>query len=199
FSFSLSLGRYDARRGVVVQEANAIGTTFLRTSLLPSSLAAEMRGDLRKYVGRRIEFVLAETDARDRQIATEKSVELQRAMWRLAMAAARRDPRSTTAPLLVASLNETIDLSTEEEAVQEAHIPDIVIIGLVLIILAASSMTGYGFGLQDRHPVLSSVLFAATFAIAIGLVLDLDRPQRGLIQINLAPLQTLQSTFGDAK
>ena len=195
FSFSLSLGRFDARRVVLVQEANAIGTTFLRASLLPPSLAAEMRHDLRKYVPWRVEFVSAETDPRERAIATERSEELQRAMWQLAVDAARTDPRSTTTALLVASLNETIDLSTEEDAVQQAHIPDIVIVGLVLIILIASSLTGYGFGLQGRRAILSIVLFAVTFAIAIGLVLDLDRPQRGLIQVNLAPLQTLQSTF----
>ena len=57
FSFSLALGRYDARRTVLVREANAIGTTFLRTSLLSQGVASKMRDDLRKYVGARIEFV----------------------------------------------------------------------------------------------------------------------------------------------
>jgi hypothetical protein len=199
FSFSLSLGRYDARRGVLVREANAIGTTYLRTNLLPAKQASEMRDDLRKYVGERIEFVLAETDAHVRSSATAKSAQLQRAMWALVMTAARRDPRSTTTPLIVASLNDAIDQSTEENAVQEAHIPDIVIVGLVLIILIASSMMGYGFGRQGRHPVFSNVFFAVTFAIAIGLVLDLDRPQRGLIRVNLTPLLTLQDSFDHTK
>ncbi|MBV8196699.1 MAG: hypothetical protein JO263_01070, partial [Candidatus Eremiobacteraeota bacterium] len=184
FSFSLALGRYDARRGVLVREANAIGTTLLRTDILDAATASALRADLRQYVAERIDFVLAETDAREQTLATEKSARLQQDMWQMAMRAARRDPRSTTIPLFVATLNDTIDLSTEEAAVQEAHIPDIVIVGLVLIILIASSIMGFAFGRQSQQAILSTLLFAVTLAIAIGLVLDLDRPERGLIRVN---------------
>ncbi len=73
-----------------------------------------------------------------------------------------------------------------------AHIPDVVIIGILLIAFIASAMMGYGFGRQGKRALGFKALFAVMLAIAIGLILDLDRPQRGLIRVNLAPLQNVQ-------
>jgi hypothetical protein len=67
-------------------------------------------------------------------------------MWRLATDAGRRDPRSTMTPLFIAGLNGTINISTEERAVLSTHIPDVVILGILVIALIASAMMGYGFG-----------------------------------------------------
>jgi hypothetical protein len=195
FSFSLGLSRFDARRTVLIDEANAIGTTYLRTDLLDPRTASALRADLRRYVDERIDFALAATDPTQRTLVAARSRRLQEDMWALAMAASRRDPHSTMTPLFVSALNETIDLSTEQGAVLDAHIPDIVFFALVLIMLIAASMLGYGFGLQGRRAVVSKVLLALTLALVIGLILDLDRPQRGLIRVNLEPLQTLQRSF----
>jgi MFS superfamily sulfate permease-like transporter len=194
FSFSLALGRYDARRAVLVREANAINTTFLRTNLLDVGTATAIRADLRKYLDQRVDFALADADPPRRAIATEQSKRLQRAMWSLAMTSAQREPRPMT-PLFVTSLNDTIGVSTEEADALEAHIPNSVIIGLVAIILIASGMMGYDFGRQGQRAVVPKALFALTLAIAIALVLDLDRPQRGAIRVNLEPLQTLQRSL----
>jgi uncharacterized membrane protein YtjA (UPF0391 family) len=66
---------------------------------------------------------------------------------------------------------------------------------LLLIAFIASATMGYGFGRQGKRAVISKVLFAVMVAIVVGLVLDLDRPQRGIIRVNLAPLQTVQQTM----
>lgn len=192
FSFSLSLGRYDERRAALVREANAIGTTFLRTKLLDAGSASAVRADLRDYVAQRITFARADADPQQRAVAEARSTRIQRHMWLITMQAARRDSHSTMVPLFVSALNDTIDLTTEEGAVLEAHIPDIVVIGLLLIALSAASLMGYGFGRQGQRAILPKILFALMIAIALGLVLDLDRPQRGLIRVNLVPLQTAQ-------
>lgn len=192
FSFSLALQRYDSRRTVLVNETNAIGTTYLRTGLLSPSAARLMRARLRAYVADRLEFVREEDNPSRQHVAANTSAGLQRTMWSLAMGESRRDPRSTQTPLFVATLNQMIDLSTEESAVLAAHIPDIVMIGLVLIVLVASAMMGFGFGRRRQRAMIPTILYVLTLAISIGLVLDLDRPQRGLIRVNLEPMMVLQ-------
>jgi hypothetical protein len=195
FSFALALGRFDARRSALVREANAIGTTYLRTQLLDAPTATAVRADLRVYVAHRITFARADANPEQRADADAKSAGEQRDLWQLAMQAARRDPRSTMVPLYLAALNDAINLSVEERAVLSAHIPDVVIIGLLLIAFIASAMMGYGFGRQGQRAIIFKALFAIMLAIALGLILDLDRPQRGLIRVNLAPLQTVQRSM----
>jgi hypothetical protein len=195
FSFALALGRFDARRATLVREANAIGTTYLRAQLLDARTATAVRGDLRLYVALRLAFAQADADPEQRARADRQSDVIQGDLWQLAMQAARRDPRSTVAPLYITALNDAIDLSAEQRAILSTHIPDVVIIGLLLIAFIASAMMGYGFGRQGRRAIVFEALFAVMLAIAIGLILDLDRPQRGLIRVNLAPLQTLQQVM----
>lgn len=192
FSFALALGRFDARRSALVREAAAIGTTYLRAQLLDAPTATAVRADLRVYVAERIAFARADANPEQRRNADLKSVDEQRDLWKRAMQAARRDPRSTLVPLYIAALNDAINLSVEERAVLSAHIPDVVVIGLLLIAFIASAMMGYGFGRQGQRALVFKALFAIMLAIALGLILDLDRPQRGLIRVNLAPMQTVQ-------
>lgn len=191
FSFSLSLARYDARRTTLVQEANAIGTTFLRTELLDRQSARALRRDLREYVGVRIDYALAAAQPSRQLLDGEESSAIQRRMWTVAANAARQNPNPITA-LVISGLNETIDLSTTEGEVLSAHIPDIVMIGLVLIILIAAAMMGLTFARTNQRAIVAEILYAVVLALAIGLVLDLDRPQRGFVRISLEPMMTLQ-------
>lgn len=176
FSFALALGRYDARRATLLREANAIATTSLRASLLDSASALAVRADLRTYVASRIAFARADTDAEQRAAADAQSVAIQSKLWQVALRAARRDPHSTVVPLFISALNDTINLSIEERAVLTTHIPDVVIIGLLLIALIASAMMGYGFGRQGPRALVFKACFAIMLAITLGLVLDLTVP-----------------------
>jgi hypothetical protein len=99
-------------------------------------------------------------------------------------------------PLFIAALNDTINLSAEERAVLNTHIPDVVIVWLLLIAFIASGMMGYGFGRQGKRALIFKAVFAIMVALVFGLVLDLDRPQRGIIRVNLAPIQNLQQSMG---
>jgi hypothetical protein len=195
FSFSMALGRYDTRRGTFLRETNAIATTFLRTQLLGAKTAAAIRADLRGYVAQRLAFARADAAPELRAAADRNSEALQRDMWRITMRAAAKDAHSTTVPLFVTALNDTINLSTEERAVLTNHIPDIVIVWLLLIALIAAGMMGYGFGKEGQHAPTFKAVFAVIVALVFGLVLDLDRPQRGIIRVNLAPMQHVQQAI----
>jgi hypothetical protein len=196
FSFSLALGRYDARRTTFVREANAIGTAFLRAQLLDEKTAPPVRADLRAYVGERLLFAQADAAPERREGADAKSAQLQADLWNLAIDAGRRDAHSTMTPLFIAALNDVINLSTEERAVLTNHIPDVVIIWLLLIALIASAMLGYGFGRDNNRARVFKGLFALMVAMVLGLILDLDRPQRGIIRVNLSAMQRVQQTMG---
>jgi hypothetical protein len=192
FSFAMALGRYDARRVTLLHEANAIATTYLRAGLLDLKSALTVRSTLREYVAERLSFARADADPQQRAVADGRSAALGRALWGLAERVSNRDPRSTTTPLFVASLNEMLNLSAEERAVLSAHIPDVVILWLLLIAFIASAMLGYGFGREGKRVLVFKAIFATMVALVFGLVLDLDRPQRGIIRVNLAPLQAVQ-------
>jgi hypothetical protein len=191
FSFSMALGRYDARRSTLMREANAIATTFFRAELLDDKTAAEVRENLRAYVADRIAFARADAQPQQRAIADAESLQVQRTLWELADRSAQKDPHSTLVPLFLTSLNDTINLSTEQRAVLSNHIPDVVIVWLLLIALIAAGMLGYGFGREGKRALVFKAFFALMVALVFGLVLDLDRPQRGIIRVNLAPLESV--------
>ncbi len=192
FSFSLALNRYDARRSALLREANAINTAFLRAQLLDTGVASAERADLRVYIDERLAYAQNDADPKLRQMADAKSAELQRGMWRLGAEAARKDPHSTLVPLFVNALNDAVALSREEAAILNAHIPDVVVVGLLIIALIASAMMGYGFGREGKRALVFKAIFAVMVALVFGLVLDLDRPQRGLIRVSLGPMQAVQ-------
>ena len=192
FSFSLALGRYDGRRSALLREANAINTAFLRAQTLDEKTASLTRADLRVYIEQRLAYARSDADAAQRQAADAASTTLQRHMWSLAIAAAQRDPHSTIVPVYVVALNDVIALSREEAAILNAHIPDVVIAWLLLIAFIASAMMGYGFGREGKRALVFKAIFAVMVALVFGLVLDLDRPQRGLIRVSLAPMQAVQ-------
>lgn len=198
FSFSLALGRYDARRGTFLREANAISTAFLRAQLLDLKTRSAMQTDLRAYVTERLAFARADAAPQQRAIADDASAQLQRDMWNITMRAAGRDSHSTMVPLFIAALNEVINLSYEERAVLTNHIPDIVIVWVLLIALIASAMMGYGFGREGRRALVVKGVFAVMVALVFGLVLDLDRPQRGIIRVNLSSMLRVQQSMADA-
>lgn len=198
FSFSMALGRYDSRRVTFLREANAIATTFIRAELLDAKTAAVVRYDLRAYVEERLDFALADAAPRQRLAADRDSETLQRKMWALAMRAAARDAHSTMVPLFVSALNDTINLSIEERTVLTNHIPDVVILWLLVIALIAAGMMGYGYGKEKRRAAIFQAVFAAMIALVFGLILDLDRPQRGIIRVDLASMQRVQQMMSAA-
>jgi len=198
FSFSLAVARFDQRREVTVREANAIGTTVLRAELLRSPVAGQMRELLREYVEARIEYAAAGTHAGDRVGPGRRSDELQRRMWALAVSESHRDPRLPIVALFITSLNETIDLSSEQAAALSATIPPSVLVIVVIVVVIASSLLGANFGRVGRFGWVAFALFAVMFALVIGMILDLDRPQGGLIKVSLEPLQAVQKLLEPA-
>jgi hypothetical protein len=192
FSFSMSLQRYDTRRELVISEANALGTTWLRTQLLDEADGRRLRAVLREYVDLRIEFGLA-TTAEGEAAAFRKTEAKPQHRWDATSEVVAPFRTTDLASLLVTTTNESIDLAATRMAEREAHIPPRIIAVLMLYALVASAMVGYEKG---RHRTATSLLFVL-LTLAASLVVDLDRPATGAIRVSQKPMLDLQHSIGE--
>jgi hypothetical protein len=198
FMLAVTMGmasdRFDTRRQLVVNEANAIGTTYLRAGYLPEPVSTDARELLREYVPLRI------TTADQAKLSANyaRSVEIQDELWAQAEDLARTTPGSETLALYIETLNEMIDLhETRLTAILYARVPETVVILLVLGAILTLGMVGYSAGLTRRRSLLSAVVLVIVLGAVITLVVDLDRPRDGFLQVNQQPLLDLAAQIGE--
>jgi hypothetical protein len=197
FLLAITMGmasdRFDTRRGLVLAEANSIGTTFLRAGYLPEPAASESQELLREYASLRTTTNdLAETRAR-----ITRSVQIQNELWATAEDLARAAPDSDLLAIYIESLNETIDLNeTRITAGLYARVPETVLLLLIVGSALTLGMLGYSAGLSRRRSPLTAVVMIVVLGAVIALVVDLDRPRDGFLQVNQQPLIDLQQQIG---
>ncbi len=192
FTFGLAATRFDTRRYTVLDEANAIGTTYLRAALLPEPERAESRKLLREYVDVRLTAI----QPGKLEQAIDESSALHERLWAQATTAAEKDPRSVPTGLFIQSLNETIDLHAKRVLVGVRNrIPGTVWVTLYLMSILSMTAIGYHEGLTSvsRSPAVLALVL--TFAAVMFLIADLDRPQEGLLKVSQQPLIDLRSSF----
>ncbi len=193
FTFSLALSRYDSRRELVVKEANAIGTTWLRTDLLAAAERARMQDVLRRYVDSRVAFGQARTS--EEELARYQQTEaLQAELWSTMTAAIAGFQDTPRASLVISTTNDSIDLAAERLATRQAHIPPRILRLLLLFALLAAGLVGYERARQPKATALLLLLFA----LAVGLVVDLDRPSTGVTNVPQEPMLDLQRSMQPA-
>lgn len=194
FTFALAAGRYDLRRELVVKEANAIGTTYLRAALLPASHVQPVEDLLRRYVDVRLEYYpkIVEPAAFAEGMAT--SAAIQQELWRHATEASREASTAITATF-VSALNDTIDVEAERVAAGRARVPSAVW-GLLLIVAAFGCLTtSYVSGEEGGRSAFSSLVLPALVAIVLLLIYDIANPHQGFIGISQQPLVDLQRSI----
>jgi hypothetical protein len=194
FSFGMGQTRYDARRLLLVNEANAIGTSWLRTAAAPEPAGSEIRALLEKYVESRLAIARTHDDAAA-LVAVAQSERLQREVWSRAASLARSDPRSIPDGLLLQSLNEMIDLHAARLGAARNHIPPSVLAALLLVAIAAMGWVGAGIGSTGRRGMITMLILSALIAFVISVIVDLDQPRAGFIRVSQAALLELQRTF----
>ena len=194
FTFSMAQARYDARKQIVLDEANAIGTTYLRTRLLDTGPGEELRALLRRYVDTRLAFQASGHDRARTDALLRESDALGEAIWERVAAAGRAD-RSPVTALLVSSTNEMLDAAGEHLAAIENPMPRTVFLVLILVTAAAMASVGFECGLGGRVRVLGMVVMPLLLATVILLVFDLSRPRIGLTRIRDPILIRLKQSF----
>jgi hypothetical protein len=196
FTFSLSLQRFDSRSVAVVDEANAIGTAYLRAQMLPAAVRGEVQQSLRDYLGLRVQasaLTLVDRDAQ--QALAEKTTRAQSALWRLALQAAEEDPNPVKTGLFVQSLNELIDNFGRRDAALNRHVPEVVLLLLYATFLMAVAIVGYASGVAGHRASFASHVMVVLIVVLVFVILDLDRPRRGQIQVSQSSLVELQAAI----
>ena len=194
FTFSMALERYDRRRSLVLQEANSIGTTFLRASFLPGSHKDVVEDLLRRYVELRIPMYSFGTDASELSAIEQQSAAVHRELWSHAVAATAEAPSPIMATF-VTSLNQTIDLDASRLQALRAHVPGAAWLLVLLVASVGCYIGGYNAGTSGVRSTFATMLLPILLAIVITLIADLDRPRRGLIGVSNQPLLDLRKSI----
>jgi hypothetical protein len=192
FSFGGGTSRLDARRQLIIQEANAIGTAYLRLDLLAAGDQPEMRRSFREYLDARIGAYkkLPDLGAAEQELA--RAAKMQQGIWSQAVTASRADSTQTAARLLLPAVNEMIDVTTSRTVALFTHLPSLIFTLLVTVALLTGLVAGFAMAKRQRRSWLHMLIYALVVAITIYAVVDLDNPNSGLIRLDTADNALLQ-------
>lgn len=196
FSFSMALGRYDARRAEVVQEANDIGTAWLRAGLVDSAAARTLQSRLAEYAGTRIATPENTNDRAIREARMARGAALRTEIWSLTAAATAPERSTAGSASLVSALNAVLDTATRRSEVLAARVPNRVVTLLIGYAGVSAFLLGYVLGAYGAHHRIATLLLFVLLAMTIALILDLDRPQGGGIQVSQQALVDLVADIG---
>jgi hypothetical protein len=189
FSFGAAGTRFLDRQDLIVREANAISTAFLRADLLDEPQRAELRAALKRYTEHRLAASANLRPGLDPSVLAEVE-RLQAHIWRAAVAGVAARPEFALA--ILGPVNEVIDLHALRLAAGSKHLPPLVLGVLIACSALATSVIGYGCGLGGRRRAPMTVSLALLIGAALWITIDLDHPRAGLLQLSDAPLAALK-------
>lgn len=185
FTFSMAASRYDVRRQVLVEEANAIGTAILRADLYSESARTLFRADFKDYVDARIAFYEAGLDEEKVAATNQLSASISAKIWERAATLAHNRDNLIPSNQMIPALNEMIDIVTTRNAARQATVPDSVLWMLFALCIVSSFIVGFSRKEKEMSWVVS-VVFALMISACIFLIVDLDRPSQGFITLEEA-------------
>lgn len=188
FTFSLAVDRFDTRRVLVLQEANAIGTTYLRAQLLVEPHRTRMTNLLLSYVDNRMLLAKAGPDAVSPYLAVNDALIVD--MWAATSAAFETIKGRDFSSAYLNSVNEMIDLDTSRKAARLARVPPEVFVVLFIYLITTAGVLGYVLrGLRGR---LAAGFLMLLLTLSLSLIIDINRPVLGLIVESQGPMEMVQ-------
>ncbi|HEY1066334.1 MAG TPA: hypothetical protein VGE52_09505 [Pirellulales bacterium] len=192
FSYSLSTGRFDQRQRLMLDEANAIGTCYLRASLLNDPIKTQLRSALRDYNDQCIALHQQPFDGQAFQTASAAMSDQLDKIWASVAAHTRLDPDLTHVSQVIPAANQVVDLAEARLWAMRNHVPIVVPLILAMSAIITSGLTGHSFGeVGGRQPglwlALNAMILLVLFAVA-----DFDRPHRGLVRVDQTPFLDLR-------
>ena len=191
FTFGMAASRFDTRRELVLEEANAIGTTYLRAALVPEPQRTEIRTLLRDYVDLRLEAVQPAMAVQ----ALARSDELQGRLWAQAVIVGEKNPTPITG-LFIQALNHVFDLHAKRVTiVRRNRIPVTIWGALYFTAILAMAGVGYYAGLTSTTRTIAIVALVVTFSGILWMIADLDRPQEELFKVSQQAMIDLRKSM----
>lgn len=193
FSFSQSLERFDRRSQAVVAEANALGTAQLRAQLIRAPQRQVAEQQLSAFLDKRLEAVtlsLVLEDERKAKLAEARK--LLNAIWGTALQATAAEPNPATSGLFAQSINDLIDAFDSRNAIVERHVPEVILLVLFGTFALTAALVGYASGATGRRASFVNYILMLLIIMVVFIVIDLDRPRRGLIEVSQQSLFDLR-------
>jgi hypothetical protein len=185
FTFSGALERFDKRRAHIVDEANAIGTAYLRMDLLPASAQPKVRETFKAYVDSRIATYRKLPDIAAAQAEFNHSREVQAELWKQVVDALhQRDARPAAEIVVIQAMNEMINFTTLRIAATQIHPPRIIYVMLIALALAAALLAGYQTAGERSYDWVHKVAFAGIVALTVYVILDIEYPRLGFVRLD---------------
>ena len=195
FSFAMAVSRYDMRKRLLLEEVNAIGTTYLRAGFLPADQSTEAKKLLRGCTDARLQFNGQDINVGQLEQMYASAGALNQRLWAIATATAAQDPKSVPTGLFITSLNEMIDLAEARRAAFSNHIPEPIVLLLVLVSCGAFGFIGFNRGTAGPRNLPATITFIVLSAMVLIIILDVDRPRRGLILVDQGIMVRLESNL----
>ena len=197
FSFSQAAGRYDVRMNLLVKEADAILVVNHFLDYLAPERTEEGRDLLRRYAEERVTYLTVGHDAAGERDAVERSRELGHALWQLVRVSGNyQDPEPTIRASNMGQLTEAVSemsvAAREREEARARTVPTAVLAALLLMATLASGMLAYMAGATGHPDRLKVYAFLVFIGLVVYLIVDLDRPRRGLMRLSPAPLEEVR-------
>jgi hypothetical protein len=196
FTFGIASNHFDARKGLVREEANSLRTAYRRTDFLPEPDRAEAKGLLREYLDARLAFVQAGKLEQERVNELLSGADrIQGRLWDMAVTNARKDMNSDVAALYVESLNEIFEVHALRLAFAlQVRIPIGIWVVLYGLTILGMMVMGYHTGIAGSRRSMATLILALSFAVVIAMIASLDRPG-GFIKVTQQPLIDLQGSI----
>ena len=196
FTFSAAASRLDKRRDLIVQEANDIGTAYLRLDVLPAASQPALRDLFRRYVDSRLSVYRALPDVEAAKAKLAENKVIQDEIWKQAVAATKTIEGNTlpATTLVLSSLNQMIDVTTTRTTAMQTHTPPIIFMLLGVMVLASALLSGYGMAGSKRRSLLHMFAFPLLLTVIIYVIIDVEFPRVGLIR-----LQSFDSLLVDVR
>lgn len=185
FAFSGAAERFEERRSMVVSEANAIGTAWLRVDLLPQR-KEEVRKLIVQYVDLRIETYRRIEDEPAAWAVNSKAVALQNRIWTEALSALPSPDQTSARVVLLPALNEMFDIAASRSAATFQHPPPVVFIMLGVLALIGAVYAGYALAGRKHATWLHALGFPAVLTLVLFVIVDLEFPRLGFIRVDAA-------------
>lgn len=187
FTFALAMDRNEERRDLVIQEANALSTAWLRSEAFDEPGRSSLRPLLRSYAERRLQWSLNADDAVLQQADTHAQA-LARRLWRTQLAALRTSPGLNNGETAFDALNEALEAAGSRIAMRADRLPRHIINLLLIYTLVSAAMIGWRLAGSGHRYQVATTLMLLLLSMAISAIVDLDQPRTGNIQVSQQPL-----------
>ena len=184
FTFSGAAIRFDLRRQQIIDEANNIGTAYLRLDLLPPEARTVIQEKFRQYVDARLDTYRAIPDTARVNAALTRMAQLQQEIWTRSVTAAHQVPGPQATMLLLPALNEMFDIAATRLGTTKLH-PPLIIYGMLFVLtLICSFLAGFDMGAEATRSWVHMLGFAVILGVAVYVIVDLEYPRLGLVRLD---------------